>query len=161
MFRLYVLVLIGAFLGVIACTQRQQTFDRLDAENAGWIRLGQTVYDRQCAACHGPKLEGQPNWKTPGPDGKLPAPPHDASGHTWRHPDSYLIHVVKDGFTLGVDKPAGYLNNMPAFGKTLSDEEIVAVLSFIKSKWPPDYQEWQENTNKPLKKTSAKIEKSD
>lgn len=156
MFRHNVLALIGALLGVIACTQRQQTFDHLDAENAEWIRLGQTVYDRQCAACHGAKLEGQPNWKTPGPDGKLPAPPHDESGHTWHHPDSYLIHVVKDGFTLGVDKPNGYLNNMPAFGKMLSDREIVAVLSYIKSRWPPDYQEWQENANKPLKKPDGK-----
>lgn len=156
MFRHNVLALIGALLAVIACTQRQQTFDHLDAENAEWIRLGKIVYDRQCAACHGAKLEGQPNWKTLGPDGKLPAPPHDESGHTWHHPDRYLIHVVKDGFTLGVDKPDGYLSNMPAFGKMLSDREIVAVLSYIKSKWPPDYQEWQENANKPLQNSSGK-----
>jgi hypothetical protein len=25
------------------------------------------------------------------PDGKLPAPPHDASGHTWHHADAQLF----------------------------------------------------------------------
>lgn len=146
-----ILLLLIAFL-CTACSQKQQVFDHLDADNIELTKLGKKVYDQNCAVCHGANLEGQPSWKRPGSDGRLPAPPHDESGHTWHHPDSYLIHVVKNGFTIGVDKPDGYQSNMPAFGKVLSDQEIVAVLSYIKSTWSPDYQEWQENANKPVKK---------
>ena len=55
---------------------------RLRPDDAAVTALGQKVYAAQCAACHGARLEGQPNWRVRGPDGRLPAPPHDASGHT-------------------------------------------------------------------------------
>lgn len=126
----------------------------LDVNDMQKVNLGKKVYAQNCAACHGANLEGQPNWKQPGPDGRLPAPPHNESGHTWHHPDSYLIHVVKESLTPGVDKPIGYQNNMPAFGKILSDSEVIAVLTYIKSTWSIDYQEWQEETNKPVKKVT-------
>ncbi len=143
--------LISTLFFVIACTNKQETFNHLDVNNAELVNLGKKVYSQHCAICHGVHLEGQPNWRELGPDGRLPAPPHDESGHTWHHPDSYLIHVLKEGIIAGEDKPVGYQNNMPVFGKILSDKEIVATLSYIKSTWSPDYQEWQENTNKPAK----------
>ena len=148
--------LFGTVFIFAACTPKQQVYDHLDASNTELVSLGKKTYENNCASCHGVQLEGQPNWKELGPDGRLPAPPHDESGHTWHHPDSYLIHVVKEGIIAGVDKPLGYQNNMPVFGKILSDKEIVASLSYIKSTWSPDYQEWQENTNKPVKKVEAK-----
>lgn len=131
-----------------------KTLSVLDVNDITKVRNGKKVYSMHCAVCHGANLEGQPNWKYPGEDGRLPAPPHDESGHTWHHPDSYLIHVVKESLTPGVDKPIDYQNNMPAFGKILSDDEVIAVLTFIKSTWPIDYQEWQEETNKPVEKLS-------
>lgn len=127
---------------------------QLNVNDIALVALGKKVYSQNCASCHGANLEGQPNWKQPGPDGRLPAPPHNESGHTWHHPDSYLIHVVKESLTPGVDKPIDYQNNMPAFGKILSDKEIIAALTYIKSTWSIDYQEWQEDANKPAKKAS-------
>lgn len=129
-----------------------KTLSVLDVNDVTKVTFGKKVYSMHCASCHGANLEGQPNWKYPAADGRLPAPPHDESGHTWHHPDSYLIHVVKESLTPGVDKPIDYQNNMPAFGKILTDDEVVAVLTFIKSTWSVDYQEWQEETNKPVKK---------
>lgn len=126
----------------------------LNVDDVNKVTLGKKVYAQHCAVCHGAHLEGQPNWKQPGPDGRLPAPPHDESGHTWHHPDSYLIHVVKEGLTPGEDKPIDYQSNMPAFGKVLSDSEVIAVLTYIKSTWSIDYQEWQEDANKPVKKSA-------
>jgi mono/diheme cytochrome c family protein len=79
------------------------------------------------------ELEGQPNWRERLPSGRLPAPPHDASGHTWHHPDAVLFTITRDG--LGAIVP-GYESDMPAFGGVLSDAEIRAVLAFIKSRWP-------------------------
>ena len=103
--------------------------------DAKMLALGKQVYQARCAACHGAGLEGQPKWRERGPDGLLPAPPHDASGHTWHHPDEVLFNITK----FGVAKAAGlkdYTSAMPIYEGVLSDEEIVAALSWIKAQWP-------------------------
>lgn len=148
----------GAWLyaGTSDATPQRPT---LDIGDAALVATGRAVYARHCTACHGAQLEGQPDWKRLGADGRLPAPPHDASGHTWHHPDAYLIRIVRDGFTPGVDRPAGYRSNMPAYRSVLGDAEIVAVLTYIKSTWPIDYQDWQEATNKPGAKTQGAHQK--
>ena len=107
---------------------------RIDPDDPAQVALGQTVYAANCASCHGAALEGQPDWRERKPDGRLPAPPHDVSGHTWHHPAETLFGIVKDG--IGTHAPPGYESDMPAFGGTLSDEEIRAVLAFIASRWP-------------------------
>lgn len=71
---------------------------RPEAPQVSQAALGSTVYVQQCAACHGANLEGQPNWRKRKPDGRLPAPPHDATGHTWEHSDEVLFRVTKEGF---------------------------------------------------------------
>jgi mono/diheme cytochrome c family protein len=38
----------------------------------------------------------------------------------------------------------GGTSNMPAFGEILSDEEITAVLAYIKSNWTEENQAWQQ-----------------
>ncbi|GIX09304.1 cytochrome c [Elioraea sp.] len=98
---------------------------------------GQAVYVEHCAACHGARLEGQPDWQVRGPDGLLPAPPHDASGHTWHHGDDTLLRIVRDGMAALVP---GYRTTMPAFAGVLSDAEIRDVLAWIRSTWPPRLQ---------------------
>ena len=103
---------------------------------AAQLALGKKVYDARCAACHGADLEGQPDWRRRLPSGELPAPPHDASGHTWHHPDAWLFDVTKHG-TLRF-APPGYKSTMKGFTDVLSDAEISAVLAFIKASWPPE-----------------------
>ena len=112
-----------------------------DPDNPTQVALGRSVYGTHCASCHGATLEGEPNWQTRKPTGRLPAPPHDASGHTWHHPDAQLFGIVKNGLTPYA--PAGYESDMPSFGGTLSDEQVWAVLAFIKSSWPPEIRERQ------------------
>src|SRR6056297_1420246 len=59
------------------------------------VAAGAEIYAEHCAACHGADLEGQvPEWRKRGPDGLMPAPPHDESGHTWHHPDPILIDIT-------------------------------------------------------------------
>ena len=98
------------------------------------VALGEQVYAQNCASCHGVALEGQANWQQRDADGYLPAPPHDETGHTWHHPDTYLFLMTKYGIEKMIGKT--YPNNMPAYEDELSDDEIIAVLSFIKSTWP-------------------------
>lgn len=104
-----------------------------DPRDPEQVALGQRVYTEHCASCHGAKLEGQPDWKTRKPDGRLPAPPHDDSGHTWHHADDVLFRITKDGIAKTV--LPDYETDMPAFDGVLSDEEIWAVLAYIKTHW--------------------------
>ena len=98
------------------------------------LAVGEKLYAQHCAACHGANLEGQPDWKKRLPNGRLPAPPHDDSGHTWHHPDAVLFGITKHGLVPPY-APRGYESDMPAFGGTLSDDEMRAVLAFIESRW--------------------------
>lgn len=111
------------------------------------VALGANLYAENCASCHGANLEGQvEDWRSPGPDGLMPAPPHDETGHTWHHPDEILFKITK----LGIVKAAnltGYKSAMPAYEGTLTDEEIIAVLSFIKSTWPDEIQAGHDEMN--------------
>ncbi len=109
------------------------------------VAQGEALYGEFCASCHGDRLQGQPNWQTRNEEGKLPAPPHDETGHSWHHPDKQLIQITK----LGTEKivGGGYKSDMVGFGDLLSDEEIVAVLAFIKSTWPPEIIEVHDRAN--------------
>lgn len=104
------------------------------AQQAEQLALGRTLYADTCASCHGVNLEGQPNWQTPNAEGKLPAPPHDATGHTWHHGDEQLFAITKFGTAALVGN--GYESDMIGFGDTLGDDGIRAVLDYIKSTWP-------------------------
>jgi mono/diheme cytochrome c family protein len=108
-----------------------------DPDDPAQVARGKLVYDQHCASCHGAKLEGQPNWHEKLPTGRMPAPPHDASGHTWHHPDPVLFGITKHGLVPGKYAPPGYQSDMPGFGGVLTDEGIWAVLAYIKSTWPP------------------------
>lgn len=119
----------------------------IDIGNADVVARGKTLYAKECAACHGRNGEGQvPNWRKPLPDGTFPAPPHDAGGHTWHHPDGLLFEITKFGRLKGA--PRTRRSNMPAFGETLSDEEIWAVLTYIKSQWPETIRQRHDSLNR-------------
>lgn len=109
------------------------------------VARGEAIYAKNCAACHGADLKGQPNWRDRLPNGRLPAPPHDETGHTWHHPDAVLIDITHNGLMPGRTAPEGYQSDMPAFGKILSDDDVVAVLAYIKSTWPAGTLEAQKN----------------
>ena len=131
-----ILPLIFALLA--ACTEAGQGDDaRADARDAAKVALGAKIYARECGACHGMRLEGQPNWRRRLPNGRMPAPPHDETGHTWHHPDRVLFAITRDGL-VPPNAPARYESDMPAFGGKLSDDEIWAVLAYLKSRWPAE-----------------------
>jgi mono/diheme cytochrome c family protein len=95
---------------------------------------GKVLHDLHCASCHGAQLEGQPNWTSPLPSGRLPAPPHDASGHTWHHADDVLIGITLHG--LAPYAGEGYESDMPAFADTLTRQDAADILTYIRSTWP-------------------------
>jgi len=115
-------------------------------EDAAAVARGEAVYAAHCAACHGAEREGQvADWRVPGPDGVLPAPPHDETGHTWHHPDAMLIDITTRGTEAVVG--GGYRSAMIGFGDLLSEDDILAVLAFIKSEWPSEIIEVHNRVN--------------
>lgn len=113
----------------------------LDA-TAEQIETGRRVYAQHCAVCHGANLEGEPDWRSRKASGRLPAPPHDDSGHTWHHPDAVLIEITRNGLRPPL-APDGYESDMPAYAGVLDDGQIRAVLGFIASRWSPASREYQ------------------
>ena len=107
------------------------------------ISLGKDIYAQNCASCHAVNLEGESDWKSQNEDGSFRAPPHDASGHTWHHGDPTLLEAIAAGGARFADMDIGGTSNMPAFTEILSDDEITAVLTYIKSTWPEDIQQIQ------------------
>ncbi len=114
-------------------------------DDPGAVARGADIYAAECASCHGVALEGAADWRSPGPDGLLPAPPHDASGHTWHHADSVLFQITKYGTAAVVG--GGYQSAMMGFGDILSDDDIRAVLAYIKSTWPPRVRAMHDRVN--------------
>ena len=140
---LTMLAVAGAtLLAALGCAGSQAPLPQgADASDTRLVARGETVYWQHCASCHGANLEGQAGWRHRQPDGTLLAPPHDASGHTWHHPDDQLFQITKFGTAAVV--PGPYQSNMPGFSESLSDADIWAALAYIKSRWPKEIQEAQ------------------
>ncbi|MCZ4288454.1 c-type cytochrome [Hoeflea alexandrii] len=111
------------------------------------LALGKTLYADSCASCHGVQLEGQvEDWRSPGPDGLMPAPPHDETGHTWHHTDQILFEITKYGIVAAANLK-NYTSAMPVYEGVLTDAEIIAVLSYIKSTWPDEIRSGHDEMN--------------
>ena len=117
----------------------------LKHKDAPVVDLERLVYAETSASCHGIALEGQANWQQRDAEGYLPAPPHDETGHTGHHLDSHLFLMTKYGIEKMIGK--SYPNNMPAYEHKLTDEEILAVLSYIKSTWSGRIQRQHDQIN--------------
>jgi mono/diheme cytochrome c family protein len=93
--------------------------------SAGVLARGGKIYDRHCAACHGDDGQGVPN-----------AYPALAGNRAITLPmTANLVQMVLNGgfapATRGNPRPFG----MPPFATQLSDGDVAAVLSFVRSSW--------------------------
>ena len=126
----------GGQSGVGSTNGGQGRAGLLRPDDARLVTKGAKIYAKACANCHGARLEGQPGWRTR----RGLAPAHDETGHTWHHPDGMLLQVVREGTV----RMGGA---MPAFRGVLTDEEMLAVMSFIKSRWPRKIREAHDAIN--------------
>jgi mono/diheme cytochrome c family protein len=138
-------LLIFAINGIVSPSHANDQIT-LRPDDPAYVSHGARIYAEHCAQCHGAKLEGQPDWRRRKPDGRLPAPPHDESGHTWHHPDTMLFELTKYGPAKLVG--SGYESDMPGYEGILDEGQIVAVLSFIKSRWPDDIRRRHDQLNR-------------
>ena len=145
MFIFSVFLILTALYFFMTYSNKSNASINLNTTDNSIIENGKKIYAKNCASCHGVNLEGQKNWMSRLPDGLMPAPPHDQTGHTWHHPDRYLFMVTKYGIEEFIGEK--YPNNMPAYKDILSDKEIIAVLSYIKSTWPTKIKEIHNKIN--------------
>ena len=142
------LALVGAGGGAVwtLMAHEHPPGDPLDQKQ---VNLGEALYEQDCARCHGADLSGEFGWLKKENDSGLSeaeiermlqsldnvAPAHDNSGFTWRLDDETLFSVIKDGPAIALSKPG---SRMPGFEKRLNDDEIWAVVAFMKSNWMDD-----------------------
>ena len=144
--------LVGATLLVSACGRGEEGSPPPDPDV---MALGRPIYGQYCASCHGPAGEGQPDWEVPNDLGELPAPPHDSTGHTWKHSDAMLYHIVLQGWRDPFNKTDRL--TMPAFEEVLTPTQIRAVTTYLKTLWTPEQQQfqWQESQDEPFPDNAA------
>ncbi|MCB9763396.1 MAG: cytochrome c [Alphaproteobacteria bacterium] len=105
-----------SFLAVLACGDKDTADDSGDAEINAVLALsgdstsGESIYSAQCASCHGASGEG----------GVGPA----LSDEVPEHGDAELLEYIIYGE-----------DTMPAFGQSLSDQEIADVLAYLNATW--------------------------
>jgi mono/diheme cytochrome c family protein len=91
----------------------------------GDAKAGQSVYEQQCLRCHGAKLDGK------GPDSQdLIVQPADLRSHTTRSKTDWeLLVAISNGVLF---------SPMHGFRGKLTDQQMLDVLSYIRSMAPPD-----------------------
>ena len=104
---------------------------------------GERIYAELCASCHGPSADGAPEGlhQQMTRAGEMPPPPHDSTGHTWRHSDALLYQILEQGWR----DPFNLTERltMPAFGEVLDPWEIRAVIEYLKTLWTPEQRRFQ------------------
>ena len=89
------------------------------------MSLGETVYAAQCATCHGADGRGKP------PDYPPLAGNQSIQMVSAVNP---IRMVLNGGYPPGTEgNPMPY--GMPPFAQSLSDDEVAAVVTFIRSSW--------------------------
>lgn len=129
-------LLAGLAITLLGCSAPDS--DRATASVS--LARGEELYRTHCQGCHGGATGGQMM--------DIP-PPHNARGHTWHHPDCALRDTILNGSgemgqmmreMMGASKDTP---RMPAFAGTLSEEDVDAILAYIKTWWTEEQRAHQ------------------
>jgi mono/diheme cytochrome c family protein len=71
------------------------------------------------------------------------APPHTNAGHTWHHPDRLLEEIVLKG-----SREVYRKEGMPAFENILTQEEVRAILGYLRTWWGEEQRGFQVEVTK-------------
>lgn len=137
---------VGAALGLLGAVFAAHASDKAPPPDPEGVKAGHIVYQRHCASCHGARAEGAPAWQQPDAQGEMPAPPHDAKGHTWKHSDAMLYRIVMQGWRDPFNKTERL--TMPGFSQILSPGEVREVITYLKTLWTPGQRRFQREESK-------------
>ena len=116
---------------------------KLQLNDPNFLIQGKKIYRTHCAVCHGINLEGQKGWVENDTKANILAPPHDETGHSWHHSDQALFSLTKYGGSGKTGQPSA----MPGYQQILTDDQIISVLSFIKSTWSLEIRQHHDQVN--------------
>jgi mono/diheme cytochrome c family protein len=108
------------------------------------LARGEALYWANCQSCHGDARTGEG-----GPPG---VPVHGPAGHTWHHSDRNLTEIILGGSGEMGEMMRRMMGTppetprMPAWRGTLSDEDIAAILAYIKAGWTPEQRRSRQET---------------
>ena len=124
------LIILSSALFLTGCFDNAE----IQAKVEDSVQLGQAVFEKNCASCHGKEGQGLvENWKQRQADGNFPAPPVNGTAHAWHHSPAALLNTINNGgIKLG--------GSMPGFKNQLSEVEKQATLDYIHSLWPEAVQ---------------------
>lgn len=126
------------------------------------IERGAALYASYCQTCHGDR---------DGIGGQRGVPTHGTDGHTWHHSDRNLTETILNGSSGMADQMEEDLTEMrrqvgdeiaeimrkqmglqdgaprmPAWRGTLTDPDIEAILTYIRTFWTPEQRSFQQET---------------
>jgi mono/diheme cytochrome c family protein len=134
-------LLVALMFGMASYVGIADAADETPQLDLSLVKSGRAVYEQYCASCHGADAQGAPKWQERDEHGELPAPPHNADGHTWRHSDAELYEMVSKGWRDPFNKTTRL--TMPGFGDVLSPQQIRAVITYLKTLWTPVQKTFQ------------------
>jgi mono/diheme cytochrome c family protein len=127
-----VIAMIITALSIIYQKQPVQLVVGAEQYSAAQIMAGKSIYQANCAFCHGDNLEGKMAWNNVYKKGGRPPTPLNDSGEVSYLSNADLFDIVKYGGQ--PFSPLGYKNNMPGFEMQLDDARIWEVIYYIKSR---------------------------
>lgn len=140
-------VILTLLMIAVACGGPKKSADRQLAElyypivsTERLAAMGKPIYGTRCASCHG-------DAQTPPP--LAAAPPHTDQGHTWHHQDRLLVEWILDGVPLAT--------LMPKWRGTLTEEEVRAVVAYLKTFWSDEIRTRQAEGSAEYEKQIAEI----
>jgi mono/diheme cytochrome c family protein len=135
--RFFVLFSASVLVAILGACDRFEV--RGQEQPAGLVAQGAELYNANCLSCHGGPTGGSMS--------DMP-PRHNANGHTWHHPDCQLTDIILNGSgemgemmrrMMGKpDAPA-----MPTFRDRLSEDDVRAILAYIKTWWTEEQRQTQ------------------
>src|SRR5262245_18689415 len=115
----------GDFRGDVYNENRAEGSADQSAKPVDPLVLGQRLFNGKCAACHQPDGKGRP--------GQFPPL---AQSDWLLGPPEIPVRILLLGLQGDVTVAGEHFNgNMPAFGGLLKDEQIAAVLSYVRQEW--------------------------
>jgi mono/diheme cytochrome c family protein len=115
----------GDFRGDVYNENRAEGGSEPPAKPVDPVVLGQRLFNGKCAACHQPDGKGRP--------GQFPPL---AQSEWLLGPPETPVRILLFGLQGDVTVTGQTFNgNMPAFGEQLKDEQIAAVLTYVRQEW--------------------------
>lgn len=139
-------MVLASFVLLNACSGSGASDDTTPSKAT--LESGRVLYAASCQSCHGDQ-QGI---------GRLAlAPYHGPNGHTWHHADGQLLEIILDGTKVlreSLGLPPSDLE-MPPFRGELAQEEVLAVLSYIKTWWTQEQRDAQAENSRRWQEANA------